>query len=41
MENIIFHVSIMQTLKIMAENQCEMFLCLFLLSVKFFIQISK
>lgn len=40
MENI-FHVSLMQTLEIMAHNQCETFVCLFLLSVKFFIQISE
>lgn len=41
MENIIFHASLMQTLEIIAKNQSKIFMCLFLLSVKFFIQISK
>lgn len=41
MENIIFHVSLMQTPEIIAKNQHRTFMCLFSLSVKFFIEISK
>lgn len=41
MENIIFHVSLMQTLEITAKNQSKIFMCLFLPSAKFFLQISK
>lgn len=41
MENIIFHASLVQTLEIIAKKQGKIFVCLFSLSVKFFIQISK